>query len=432
MSDPLNDLLSDDDLKAVWGPPTEPDFDAWREKHAEAVAYLNPVVTQIQQRKRRILMRTLKLSALTVCLGVVIWLVGFREGTPAYAEAVKSLKDARTVTWAVTHYMQYTSKDDQKSSLYKYSVKYYYRHPGLTRQESYGKDGHVMSVSIEDAVEGVELGLNLSNKSAQLTHLMPSEKNPEGPFSYAESSLRTATEIVKTVDGPTGPAYLFRDRIHELKAPGRYIQGRTHEFLIDVKTKQLVEFRYLVNSFDPKTAVTTMPPPGTVMTPVGEIWHDIVLNADIDPELFSLKPPTDYKLETKERPTATEEEMVEYFGASAKAHNGIFGVGGLTESDLYRVAANKDKGDRTEKEQAIVDLVNNTMLRTRYRGPEDLFITDHTIPDSYRYIGKGVKLGDKDRIVCWYRLQKNGQYRAVYGDLTVKDVDPKDLPLDVK
>jgi hypothetical protein len=54
---------------------------------------------------------------------------------------------------------------------------------------------------------------------------------------------------------------------------------------------------------------------------------------------------------------------------------------------------------------------------------------------SFRYFGKGVKLGDKDRIVCWYKLNKPNDpntYRVVYGDLSVKDVAAKDLPLPVE
>ena len=53
-------------------------------------------------------------------------------------------------------------------------------------------------------------------------------------------------------------------------------------------------------------------------------------------------------------------------------------------------------------------------------------------PGSLQYMGKGVKLGSADRIVCWYKLKSTGKYRAVFGDLSVKDVDPKDLPLPVK
>ena len=54
---------------------------------------------------------------------------------------------------------------------------------------------------------------------------------------------------------------------------------------------------------------------------------------------------------------------------------------------------------------------------------------------SFRYFGKGVKLGDKDAIVCWYKLKDAkdpNTYRVVYGDLSVKDVAAKDLPLPVE
>ncbi len=50
------------------------------------------------------------------------------------------------------------------------------------------------------------------------------------------------------------------------------------------------------------------------------------------------------------------------------------------------------------------------------------------------YLGKGVKLGDKDRIVCWYKLKDAKDpktYRVVYGDLKVKDVASEALPLPV-
>jgi hypothetical protein len=59
------------------------------------------------------------------------------------------------------------------------------------------------------------------------------------------------------------------------------------------------------------------------------------------------------------------------------------------------------------------------------------FAEDSAVPGTFRYLGKEVKLGSGDRIVCWYKLKSTGTYRAVYGDLTVKDVEPKDLPLPV-
>ena len=61
--------------------------------------------------------------------------------------------------------------------------------------------------------------------------------------------------------------------------------------------------------------------------------------------------------------------------------------------------------------------------------PISHFTEDHTVENTFRYLGKGVKLGEKDRIVCWYKLKSTNAYRVVYGDLSVKDVNQKDLPL---
>ena len=46
----------------------------------------------------------------------------------------------------------------------------------------------------------------------------------------------------------------------------------------------------------------------------------------------------------------------------------------------------------------------------------------------YAYTGKGVELGEKDTIVFWHRDEAKGTYRAVYADLTVRDVAAADLP----
>ena len=55
-----------------------------------------------------------------------------------------------------------------------------------------------------------------------------------------------------------------------------------------------------------------------------------------------------------------------------------------------------------------------------------------TLAGSFRYLGKGIQLGDKDRIVCYYKFKSTGTYRAVYGNLSVKDVNVNDLPLPVE
>jgi len=46
----------------------------------------------------------------------------------------------------------------------------------------------------------------------------------------------------------------------------------------------------------------------------------------------------------------------------------------------------------------------------------------------WHYAGAGVKLGDADTPIFWYQPKGSDTYRVIYGDLSVKDVAPEDLP----
>ncbi len=47
---------------------------------------------------------------------------------------------------------------------------------------------------------------------------------------------------------------------------------------------------------------------------------------------------------------------------------------------------------------------------------------------AYQYAGQGAKLGDAAKPVFWYRPQGAATWRVIYGDLSVKDVAPENLP----
>jgi hypothetical protein len=48
--------------------------------------------------------------------------------------------------------------------------------------------------------------------------------------------------------------------------------------------------------------------------------------------------------------------------------------------------------------------------------------------NDWHYVGNGVELGDANSPVCWYCPDGSQTYRVIYGDLTIKDVAPEDLP----
>ncbi len=50
----------------------------------------------------------------------------------------------------------------------------------------------------------------------------------------------------------------------------------------------------------------------------------------------------------------------------------------------------------------------------------------------YDYTPGDAKLGDKDKIVFWCHGKEKGTYRAVYGDLSVKDATAGELGVKLK
>jgi hypothetical protein len=57
-----------------------------------------------------------------------------------------------------------------------------------------------------------------------------------------------------------------------------------------------------------------------------------------------------------------------------------------------------------------------------------IFLQELEFGGKWGYAGKGVKLGDADKIILWYQPQGSNTYRAIYGDLRVAEVAEEDLP----
>jgi len=57
-----------------------------------------------------------------------------------------------------------------------------------------------------------------------------------------------------------------------------------------------------------------------------------------------------------------------------------------------------------------------------------IFLRKFEFGGKWGYAGKGVKLGDADKIILWYQPQGSNTYRAIYGDLRVAEVAEEDLP----
>jgi hypothetical protein len=155
---------------------------------------------------------------------------------------------------------------------------------------------------------------------------------------------------------------------------------------------------------------------------------DFKFDVELDDALFSLTPPDGYA--PKEPPKIDRSEvncqdlinLLRWFATTVEG--GLFPPS-LKPVEFAKVGSemkkegkvSKFKGTEDEKKQHTTKLARGMQFVIMMKSEND-----------WHYAGKGVELGDADTAICWYRPQGSQTYRVIYGDLSVKDVAPEDLP----
>jgi hypothetical protein len=375
-------------------------------------------------------------------IGICLALCSFFTGAPggaAMAQTWEQIQKARFITWTETIYVHEASQDGQ-SGVHTFTRKYTYKVPGIYRTEQINHEG-LTSITIEDAANRRQLHLVPAQRKATLREItIPTMGESEGPCASVMKLLQgNSLQLVETRSTPTGDVNIFR---YAIKAKDN-ANGTpwSYDFWIDSRTKRLVELHIPgIDIYDPDTDPARNNPPGTIPGWIngriaGSVRSGFVFDADLDDALFRLDPPAGYAVETKGRLYVTEKEMIEFLGILAEYNDQVYPesqeLGGVFSDGRQRDTFVKSKEDRTTTEQKFVEIIDH-YGRAGLEVPTGQFIYDSTVENSFRYLGEGVKLGDKDRVVCWYKLKGATIYRVVYGDLSVRDVPPEDLPLPVE
>ena len=86
-------------------------------------------------------------------------------------------------------------------------------------------------------------------------------------------------------------------------------------------------------------------------------------------------------------------------------------------------------GPKFDKELKRLNLTEEQQIDIATRMGQGLvFIRLFKGQGQWHYAGKGVELGDGNTPIFWYQPKKSETWRVIYGDLTVEDVAPEDLP----
>lgn len=149
-------------------------------------------------------------------------------------------------------------------------------------------------------------------------------------------------------------------------------------------------------------------------------------NVPMEASLFSMDVPEGYTLqkETKlDLYAGTEEAFIEGLRLLAETFNeGRFPDGVAVEDYLKQAPAVAQQIESLnlsdEEETALGVKIQNFLLFTRIFQGEG----------KWYYRGPGVRLGEADKAIFWYRPKGSATYRVIYGDLRVEDVAPEALP----
>ncbi len=156
---------------------------------------------------------------------------------------------------------------------------------------------------------------------------------------------------------------------------------------------------------------------------------NIVFDMELDESLFSLDVPEGYNVTTfrKDLSEPTEEDFIESFRIWAEHMDGKFPSkmdrSAVNEFVQYRRKKMKEKGiepsieDVTKLQQTIIDMTHGFP-----------FVEALPADSDWHYAGQDVEFGDADKAIFWYRPEGSKTYHVIYGDLSVQDVSPEDLP----
>ncbi len=166
--------------------------------------------------------------------------------------------------------------------------------------------------------------------------------------------------------------------------------------------------------------------------PMTITMSNIAFDVELDEKLFSLDIPEGYSVKTLQRNLSepTEKDFIESFRIWAEHMDGRFPSkmdrSAVNEFMKYQQEKMKQKGieptieDITQLQQIIIDMTHGFP-----------FVESLPADSDWHYAGKDVKFGDAATSIFWYRPKGSKNYRIIYGDLSVKDVTPENLPKQV-
>ena len=310
-----------------------------------------------------------------------------------YAEVAERLQKALTMTYTVTTKTPLETMPEME-------MEFAFKEPGLLRMSMTG--GHV---SVMDSVQGK--GLSIIPERKQFIEMELSNL-PDDPGQNQLSAIEKLRSLPDRADEELGAREIDGQAVQGFRVTE---EGVTYTVWIDPKTRELVEV---------EIEFPNAPGMSSTMT-------DIRFNVELPDELFSITPPDGYtRLDLQVNVSeASEDDLIEYLRLWTSWTEDSTFPPTLNPTELAKVSMEMAKGGKFGPEQPTKGgNLKNVMKMTRGM----MFVMKLPAECNSRYAGENAKYGDADTAIFWYRPKGSEAYRAIYGDLSIKDVAPEDLP----
>jgi hypothetical protein len=430
----------DQEFKELLGTAPAPDFETWHAKHLQelegdrlAAVRLEPsAMTSNYGRKWKVAMLQTAATVALVC--GVFWMIATFSSNEriVVAAEIQGVDRVASLGWTETFFIRVTSADKQRTWIEQEKVDVLYQHPGKYRKTHFDTKGGISFIEVIDANANRTLSMNPRNRKAELKY-QGERIDERGPFAWVGDYMRG-------------------------KEPGKVSLQGQHTF--DGKETDVVQWKgisgagrvkfYLVKESNQLAGITTVNP-GVDFdpeehsrkgnAPTSEAWYlqepiasrtdNMNLNATIDKLTFSLDAPADYQLEKIAKPTVTEAEVLSYLGAAAEWNERVFPGSAIEafDGDKLNAVSKLAEKDRPAAASAFIEIRDKIMMREIYRSPVLQFIDDHVEKDTFQYVGDEVKWGDATSRIAWYQPKGKDIFRVWFGDLSVKELPAKSLPI---
>ncbi len=319
------------------------------------------------------------------------------KATTAFAEMAQKLSKAHTLSYRTS-----MEGPDMKEP---FKGQCFFKEPNLTRTEMDNE-----SVVIMDGGQGKQLILDPATKSALLL-----EGKADAPRA-ADGGAGLIEHLRKLSEGDAKP--VGEKNIGDVRARGYLVNKLGTEMTIWVDPATRMPLRMeSVSRFQGKE--------------FRSVASDFQIDVALDDALFKVAPPAGYALRKEESKIIGMDEKTFLNPEQAVA-------------DLLRIFAEKTGGTfpkRLDDPEEFRKMMPQQAQKTAIPDSETFrtiqaltrfMMATQALREKFGYTPDGVKLGDADKILFWYRPDGGTSYRAIFGDLHAADVRADKLPANPK